>query len=408
MKMLLKLAWRNVWRNKRRTLITLVSIGFGLAALLFQQSLIKGVQDQLIEKSTRTYTAHLQIQSKLSTDPKVPDARVENPEKVYEAVAKIPEVAAWAPKVIFTGLVSSAMTSKGALVVGIDPERENKLTIIGSYLVEGEYLRPGQDKEVMLGVKLAKELDVRLGEKLVVMVQGTDGSLSAEAFRVSGLFKTGSVVYDGQIIYVPLPSAQRLLVCGKEVSVVALCVKEIDRIEAVQKELAVILAGEPVNVLTWKESASEIISVKEFQDAILLVVLIIIFAIVALGIFNTMLMSLFERIREFGLMMSLGARPHQVSALILAESALLGILGTLLGLAGGCAVIAYFGKTGIPLPIGDALGYWMPFDKVIFLKFAWRELFLSAVAALLTSMGAAVFPALRASRIRPVEALRHY
>lgn len=407
MNSLIKLAWRNVWRNKRRTTITLASIGFGLTALLFQQSLIKSLQDQIVEKSTRTYTGHIQVQSNQVTDPKVPDFRVENPDPVYAALKQIPEVTAWAPKVIFTGLVSTPQTSKGSLVVGIDPEKEKELTIIASYIVEGNYLSPDRDREVMIGVKLAKELDLRLGEKLVVMVQGDDGSLSAEAFRLAGIFKTGSVVYDGQIIYVPIQAAQRLLVCGKEVSVVALRAHETDQIESIQKKLAQILEKEPVKVLTWKESAHEIVAIQEFQDAILLIVLIVIFSIVALGIFNTLLMSLFERIKEFGLMLSLGAKPSYVASLILLESFILGTLGMILGNLIGSLLIVYFGKKGIPLPIGEAMGYWMPFDRLIYLRFAWKELILSSIAAMFTSILAAVFPALRAAHIRPAEALRH-
>ena len=181
-----------------------------------------------------------------------------------------------------------------------------------------------------------------------------------------------------------------------------------DQIENIQKKMQQLLAGQPVSVLTWKEAAHEIVSIKEFQDAILLVVLLIIFAIVALGIFNTLLMSLFERIREFGLMMALGAKPGYVASLILMESAFLGLLGIAAGLLAGCALIFYFGKRGIPLPVGDVVGYWMPFDRVIFLKYAWREHVISAAAALLTSVAAAVFPAVHAARLKPAQALRHY
>jgi len=408
MKLVAKLAWRNIWRNKRRTLITLGSIGFGLAALLFQQSLIKSLQDQLVEKSTRTYTAHLQVQSAKTTDNKVPDYRIEDPESVYEAVGRTPGIAAWSPKIIFTGLVSSPLTSKGSLVVGVDPAKEPTLTIIQSYLVEGRYLSASNDREVMMGIKLAKELDLKLGEKLVIMVQASDGSLSAEAFRLAGVYKTDSPVYDGQIVYIPLSASQRLLVCADEVSIVGVKAGRIEDIDAIRERLQAALKGRPVSVLTWREAASEIVSIQKFQNAVLLVVLLIIFAIVALGIFNTLLMSLFERIREFGLMMALGAKPSHVASLILVESAILGMLGIVTGLTLGSAVIFYFGQKGIPLPISDAMGYWMPFDKVIFLKFTWFEHILSCLAALLTSVLAAIFPAVHAARLKPADALRHY
>ncbi len=402
-----KMAWRNIWRNKRRTAITLASIGFGLAALLFQQSLITSLQNQMVEKSTRTYSSHIQIQNSEVSDPKIPEKYIPGPQPLIDVVRAMPDVEAASPRVIFTGLASSALTSKGALVIGIDPIEEQKLTIIHSYIIEGQYLSPDKSNEIVMGVKLARELDLRLGEKAVLMVQATDGSMAAEAFRISGFFRTDSPVYDGQIVYISIGAAQRMLVSGDSVSLISARVKKLDRIDAVQKTLAEKLKSYPVSVLTWKESAHEIVSVKEFQDAVLLIVLVIIFSIVALGIFNTMLMSLFERIREFGLMMSLGARPGYVASLILIESALLGFLGMAVGNTVGAAIIVYFGKNGIPLPIQDALGYWMPFDKLVYLKFAWKELIISSIAAVAVSVLAAAFPALRASRINPADALRH-
>ncbi len=407
-KIIVKLAWRNIWRNKRRTAITLASIALGLCSLLFQQSLIKSLQDQIIEKSTRTYTGHIQVFSKSTTDLKVPDARIENPKPIYEAVNKISQVDLWGPKLIFTGLVSSPFTSKGALVVGIDSVREKELTTIASYMVEGDYIKGEEERSLLMGVKLAKEMDVKLGEKIVIMVQGSDGSLSAELFRLKGLFKTGSPVYDGQIVYIPLMAAQKLLVCGDEISVVSMHLKNIDDIGEVRMELSQILQAEPVNVVTWKESAHEIVSIQKFQNAILLVVLIIIFGIVALGIFNTLLMSFFERIREFGLMLALGSKPAHVASLILCEAFFLGTLGMLLGNLLGSVIILYFGKNGLPLPIGDVIGYWMPFDKVIYLKFAWKELILSSIAAVFTSLLSAIFPAMRAAKLQVAQALRHY
>ncbi len=405
---LVKLAWRNIWRNKRRTAITLASIAFGLCALLFQQSIIKSLQNQIIEKSTRTYTGHLQVFSKETTDLKVPEARIENPSPIYAAVQTLPDVDLWGPKLIFTGLISSPFTSKGVLVVGIDPLKEKELTTIHSYIVEGGYIEPAEERSILIGVKLAKEMDVKLGEKIVVMVQGSDGSLSAELFRLKGLFQTGSPVYDGQIVYVPLSSAQRLLVCGEEISVISMHLKNVEAIESAQEKLAKLLEREPVQVVTWRESSHEIVSIQKFQDAILLIVLVIIFGIVALGIFNTLLMSFFERIREFGLMLALGSKPIHVATLILLEAVFLGILGMVLGNILGSLLILYFGKNGIPLPIGDVVGYWMPFDKVIYLKFAWKELIFSSLAAVLTSILSAIFPAMRAARLQVAQALRHY
>ena len=259
----------------------------------------------------------------------------------------------------------------------------------------------------MIGDKLAQRLDVRLGEKVVIMAQADDGSMGAEAFRISGLFHTGSTSFDGQIVYVPLAAAQELLVVGSKINNVVARLEDIDETDQVQRELADTLRGLPVQVLSWKNVDHEILAIQKFQDGLLFVVLVIVFAIVALGILNTLLMSLFERVREFGVLMAIGARPRWVLKLILIEAVILGLVGTALGLAAGTVLISYYGHAGLHLPIGDAMSYFIPFPSVIYLRWVWASHLFAAGSVLVTSVLAALAPALRACRLRPAEALRH-
>jgi putative ABC transport system permease protein len=207
----------------------------------------------------------------------------------------------------------------------------------------------------------------------------------------------------------PLAVAQEMLGVGAKVNHFVMRLDQLHTADETRYELGSKLksAGLPLQVLTWQDVDHEIVAIQRFQDGILDIVLFIIFVIVALGILNTLLMSLFERVREFGVLMAIGARPGWVMRLVLIESVLLGSIGMLFGVAIGSAMIIYFGKAGLALPIGDAMSYFIPFPKVIYLHYAWKSHLFAAASILFTSVVAAIPPALRACHLKPAEALRH-
>jgi len=404
---MLTLAWRNVWKNKRRSAITLASVAFGLTAILFGQSLIRSIQVQLVEKATGIIIGHLRIMAPGNDDPKIPDKEIRDPAAIIRVLEQEPAIAAFEPRILITGLIASPQTSKGVLVVGTVPEKDPRITTITRYLAQGRWLEPGK-KEIVFGAKLARQLDARLGEKVVVMAQATDGSLGAEAFRVAGIYDSGSQSFDAQIVYVPLAAAQELLAMGNKVTDFILKLKNAEEADAVRDRLAQALRNRmDVEVLTWKEVDREIVGIQKFQNAILFIVLMVVFGIVALGILNTILMSLYERIREFGVLMAIGAKPSAIMAMVILESLILGLLGLVGGLVMGCLLIVHYGQAGLPLPVGEAIAYFMPFDNVIFLRFAWERHWIAILTVLVTCVVAALPPALRAARLKPAEALRH-
>jgi ABC-type lipoprotein release transport system permease subunit len=400
------LAWRNVWRNFRRSLITIASMACGLAAIMFGQSMIMSVQYQLVEKATGSITGHIQIQNRNIKEYKFPDRYIDDPDAVEKALKSQRGIKQYGRRIHMTGLISSPKTSMGALISAVEPEREKDITSMASYVTKGVFL--GSDpKAVVMGDRMATKLDVRLGEKVVVMAQAEDGSMGAEAFRLAGVFHTGSETFDGQIVYLPVKAMQELLVVGKRVNHFVVKLDDIGMTDTVAQELREKLSGQPIQVLRWKDVDHEIVGVQRFQNALLDIVLMVVFAIVALGVLNTLLMSLFERVREFGVLMAIGARPTWVMKLILIESLLLGCVGTALGLAIGSSMIGYFGHNGLRLPIGDALSYFIPFPDVIFMRYSWEKHLFAAASVLVTSLVAAITPSLRACRLRPAEALRH-
>jgi ABC-type lipoprotein release transport system permease subunit len=173
------------------------------------------------------------------------------------------------------------------------------------------------------------------------------------------------------------------------------------------RELDAKLGPGPIGALSWRSIDKEIIGIQQFQDGLLTIVLFIVFAIVALGILNTQLMSLFERVREFGVLMAIGARPRWIVRLLIAESALLGIVGTACGLALGSAMIAHFGRAGLRLPVGDAFKYFLPFPSTIYLRPSWGMHAFACATVFVVTLLATLPPAFRAGRLKPAEALRH-
>jgi ABC-type lipoprotein release transport system permease subunit len=401
----MRLAWRNVWRNLRRSLINAAAMGFGLAAIMFGQSLIMSLQAQLVEKSTGSITGHVQVQRKDVEENKFPDKYMTRPDETIRLLEKDPRVKVAAKRIHLTGLVSSPAASLGALIAAVEPEKERLITSMSGYISSGTYLA-GHPKGIVMGTKLASRLDARLGEKVVLMAQASDGSMGAEAFRIVGIHHTGSESFDGQIVWIQLSAAQEMLARPGQANHIVARLHDLDEAETVRDDLQKALPPD-LRALAWKDIDHEIVGVQAFQNAILQIVLFVVFAIVALGILNTQLMSLFERVREFGVLMAIGARPRWVMHLILAESVILGLCGAAFGLALGAVMIAHFGRSGLHLAVGDAFSYFLPFPSVIYMRPAWALHAEAGVAVVLTSVLAAVPPALRAQRLKPAEALRH-
>ncbi len=403
---MLQLAWRNVWRNRRRSTINVAAMGFGLAAIMFGQSMIRSLQSQLIEKATGSFTGHVRIERRDIDEPKFPDKFMTNPEPAAKLMAADPRVLVWGRRIHMTGLVSSPTMSLGALICAVEPDKESKITDMAGYMKEGHYLEPGT-KGIVMGKKIAGRLDVRLGEKVVLMAQAADGSMGAEAFRLVGIHETGSESFDGQMVWVPLSAMQELLGRPGQANELAAKVRNIDDADAVASDLDAQLGPGNIGAMSWKKIDKEIIGIQAFQDGLLTVVLVIVFIIVALGILNTQLMSLFERVREFGVLMAIGARPRWIVKLLIMESALLGLVGTTFGLTVGSLLIAHFGHHGLFLPVGDAFKYFLPFPSVIYLRPSWGMHAFACATVFVVTLLATLPPALRAGRLKPSEALRH-
>ncbi|HAH08336.1 MAG TPA: hypothetical protein DCM05_17730 [Elusimicrobia bacterium] len=335
-----------------------------------------------------------------------PDKYLSRSLELEKALAQTPEVLAWGKRLHVTGMLSSEKDSMGVLLCGVEPEKEKLITTLAGYVEQGEYL--GRESNgLYLGVRLAEQLGLKVGSEAVVLSAASDGSMGAERFKVSGLYRTGSTTFDAQLAYVHLRGLQDLLVREGGFNNLVIRLKDPERALEVREQLGSRLRSLPVRVLAWSDIDRELVAIRRYQDALLAIVLGVVFAIVALGVVDTMMMSMFERIREFGLLMAMGARPSFIVRLILLEAGLLCLLGAALGLAAGAALIGWYGHRGLALPLKDAVNYFMPFDAVLRLKFDWPRHLQALGAVLATSLVGGLVPALKAARMRPSESLRH-
>lgn len=399
------LAWRNLWRNRRRTALTVLSVSAGLAGLLFGQSLIETIQVQLVNKSTGVHTGHIQVLDAAVSDLKFPAKWISEPDVVEKALRGLPNVAAFQRRVLVTGLVSSKLESAGVLLCGVEPQRDPKVLAMAAYLKEGRLLAAGGGG-AYLGDALAGQLGVKVGDELVLMATAVDGTMGAELAPVTGLFHTGSHTFDASIVYVDIAKVQRLLAAEGRVNDFVVRLEDPAKLDETRARLRDALKGHHARAATWEEVDFELVGIRDYQNALMRILLGVVFFIVALGIVNALLMSMYERVREFGLLMAVGARREFVGKLVVAESVLMGLLGAVLGLAGGAALILYFARAGLTLPIKDAVGFFMPFDGVLYLRFDWSRHLTALAAVFATCAVSGLPPAFRAMRLRPAEALR--
>ena len=404
----LKIAGRGIVRNPRRTLLTVSATAFGLAAFIFLYSFVDGYFSQMIDNSTGYVTGDLQIQHKLFRQEMVPELSLRQPASLLQKIRQQPLIAAAAPRVQTQALISSPAQSQNILLLGIDPDSERKVTFIERTVKEGKALQAGQDRDIMLGRRLAGKLGIRLGEKVVVLAQNAEGSLGSAAYRVGAIFETESEAFDNAIGFVSLRAGQALLSLGDAVSTIDVRLKDREQLAAATAVLNRELAQTPYVVVSWRELLPEVSQIIDYVRMNLNLVIGIVFFVVAMGVMNTLLMSVMERTHEFGIMMALGTRPSQIVRLVLYESIVLAAAGSVAGYLLGAMLVQYLALRGIDLSAyTNALQTIPGLTGVIYPRLQNSHLLVPLLLLLGISAIAAFYPGWRAAQLKPVEALHH-
>ena len=405
MQTFIKIAFRNIIRNRKRSLITISAVGFGLGALIFIWSFVEGAHRQMIENYTSLLTSHIQIHQAGFHQQNKLELNIADAPALLATVRQVPEVLAAAPRVKADGLISSSEASSGVLIMGIDPELEPTVSSIGRKVIGGGFIEDAASDQMVLGKTLARNLNVAIGDKLVIMSQALDGSIAAGAFHIQGLMDTGAEEIDKGVVLVPLKTMQDLFVMPGRVSEIAVRVRsgaEAPRAAAVLR--GVLPAG--LEVLPWQQVSPMMQQWIEFDNAFIWIIVLVVMIIVAIGILNTVLMGVLERTREFGILLALGTTHKEIVAMVAWESVFLGLIGSLSGMALGLALSGYFSQAGINLSIFTSALNSLYMDAVVYPAIDMHYVLISVLLVLTTSVVVSIYPAWHAANLKPVEAIR--
>jgi len=412
----LKLAIRNVFRNRFRSLITLAAIAFGCVSLIFAGGFFEDTFLQMREGVIHSHLGHIQVYKKgyIEKGSASPfDYMIENPDKIKRLIASIDHVKFITPRITFSGLLSTGESTIAVIGQGINPEGEQAISVIetvrgantGVAIQAGENLSQSDMYDVILGRGLAKAMGSKVGDFIILVSNTIGGALNAMDMKVKGIFFTASKEFDDRAVRMPIATAQTLLRTNKVQTLVVLLDKT-ENTDLVKKQLLHLFKDKQLNLelKPWYEMADFYNKTVELYGRQFLVLELIIAIIVILSIFNTINMSIWERTREVGTIMALGAKRREVLKLFLLEGLVLGILGGLIGITAGAAFAQLISFIGIPMPPppGATVG-WTAHIKVV------PQLLISSfLIALISSLVSSFYPAFKASRLIIADALRHF
>ncbi len=405
--MLLRIAWRNIGRNKRRSALSALAIGFAFGLLVFSMALQRGSYVDMIQNTVRVHTGHLQVQKEGHFPERLLSEKLD-PAGLLEALDGLPHVIGVAPRVTTAALVSKGEHSFGAAVFGIDPGRERNVSTLAAVVREGAFLDPADTDGALLGATLAKNLGAAVGDEIVFIGQGADGSMAAGRLIVRGLFKMGMGDLDRSAMAAHLSAVQEAYSMEGAVTEIAVLLdSERARPEAEQDVRRTLdgMGRTDAAVLGWPTLMPGVEQGMRVDWNSGLIMYFALVLVVGFGIANTFLMAYMERIHELGVLLALGMPPRRLSRMVYLESVLLVALGILAGLAGGVPITLYYQVKGIDFGLNEELTAKYGMSSVIHphlepLVFAWAGCIVVAI-----SLAVAVYPALKAARIRPVEAL---
>jgi putative ABC transport system permease protein len=423
--LLIKISWRNLWRNPRGTLLTALALGLGLALLLVSLGLLDGGHEQMVADGVRLGTGHVVIQSKGFQDTGSQElllsaSAVSTAEDLLDSAAMKPLVRGISPRLVATGLLSSAANTAGVRIIGVIPRQERTVSLIPQRIIAGTYLNDDKPSGVVIGSEIARKLEVKVGSKVVLMTQpvrqpgtaaknGAGGEMQSTLLRVSGIFSTGLQAVDSNIIHLPLPVAQTLLELPEhQVTQIALILEQESDSLMVARALRKQLTGAPVEVLTWRQSMPMLAQILRLDHAFNYIMNGVVLAMVGLGILNTILMRVLERRYEFGVCKALGLRPLQLAVMIVGESLALTTISLAVGLLLGLSVQHYFATSGLDLRwvFKSGLNPALIFDPILYSRLSLDRIAWSVSIVFMMATILSLYPALKAARTELPDALK--
>lgn len=406
---LIKMSWRNIWRNKRRTLITAASVAMGIFLSVTFTATGDFSYTNIINTGALMGSGHVTIEAKgYNKNPSL-DKRIDDGERIRSIALKTPGVKEAVVRISGRAVFSTAVKTVGGLFIAIDPKRETGETnFFLKAIKEGEVFRDKKGRYAVIGAGMAEKLKLRPGKKLIYTVSDLSGDIVADAVRVTGIFRTGVEDVDSGVVLLPLDRVGRTLgYAPGEATGVAVFILDQRRADEVRERLAGKVGG-GVEVLTWKKTRSEMAGVVAMDRGINYIFQFLIGLIIAAGILNTILMGVLERKREFGIMVALGFSPARLISLVLLESFWIALAGLIAGIIITAPWYAYMSAHGINFSgIEGASAGMVPIEPVIKFKL-YRTSAMAIISAIFTlTLASGLYPAFKASRTNPVESIKY-
>ncbi len=403
--MLINIAWRNIWRNSRRSLLVMVSLIVGVVAVMGLDGLMNGMLNQMLFNRINTDVGHIQIHKKGYRDNVEVNAFIPNKEKVEQTLRQNNNIKYFAKRVKNYGLISSSRNSTGVSINGIDINAEPNVSNIKDFVKVGKYLS-GTKREILISKRTAEKLSVKLGRTVVLRSNTPDGSIGIQAYKVCGFFETFSSEFDKTNIFITNEEAQKLLNVGDNIYEYTLILKDFTTAENIDEQLTTSL-GNDFEVLNFRELLPTVIMQMDMTKEMMFVINLIVGVALIFGIINTMLMAVFERIREFGVLKSIGLKNRQLFAMIIYEAFILGLFGTIAGVIVGYIVFIPFQYIGFDLSIyAESLSSYSV-GAVIYPEISILNVLNMLIMMPFIAVLGAIYPAVKAVKFEPVAAMRY-
>ena len=401
----LNIAWRNLWRNSRRSIITMASVFFGVILSTLMTSMQYGSYDAMIDNVVKFYSGYAQIFTEAYHENKTINNTFELTDSIYNIAKETPQVINIAPRLEYFALASSEELTKGAMIIGIDPEKENKVTDVKKWVETGQYLEQG-DKGVLIAIDLANYLKVKVGDTLILYGQGYHGVTSADLFPIRGILNFPMPELNKQLVYMDLATCQNYFGADNMITSLVIMVEDHYDLTKAMRHLKSKIKS-PLMVMSWDELQPELVQMIEADRAGGVFMKLILYMVIAFGIFGTIIMMMAERIRELGVTIAIGMQRFKMGTILFIETILTGIVGTLIGIIGSIPVISYFFNNPIKLT-GDAAQTMIDMGIEPYFYFSWNPqvFYNQALVVFLITIIIGIFPVYKALNLKVNQALR--
>lgn len=396
-----KLAWRNLWRNYWRTFIMLAAIVVGVWAMIFMTALMRGMVNNSVDNGLKTFVGHLQIHHEnYLQDPGINNSLAPPPHELEMALTK---AQAWTARVRVPAVISSERETRGVTLMGIEPQSEARVSFIAENIVAGRYLQSSDDKGVVIGRKLADKLDTELGKRIVLMSQDPENNIVDKGARIVGIFKADLSATEEQFVFMDLQNTQAFLKLQNQISEIEIVGEDFRTLESLQNDIGKYVDS-PAELLRWDELQPWLASMLDVMDGFTLVWMLVVFIALSFGLINTLVMAVFERTREFGLMLALGMKPYTILLQVLVEAVFLLALGLFIGTA-----LAYLSiqplQAGIDISAFSEGMEMMGVSAVLYPSLYIKDIITANVLVIVLGIVASLLPAIKASHLNPVQSL---